>query len=428
MKSTRARRAVLGLLIFHYANSYMDRVAIAGAAPFMREELGLGEVGLGAVFAAFSLSYALFQLPWGWLADRFGPRRVLTVIVCFWSTFTMATAAAWNAGSLLAIRFLFGIGEAGGFPAATRAMSKWFPPSERGFTQGVTHTGARVGGAITLPLAVWIGHVSSWRVIFLVFGLIGLAWAVVWYRYYRDRPEDHPGVNATELATIRGVSKLTIPTRDGSGDGTTQPEVDRVPWRVLLRNRNMQLICVMYGGTVYTGWIYFSWFPTYLVETRGFGIVESGLYGSLPLWVGAIANSVGGWLSDRLVMLRGLRFGRRSVAITGLTAAVVFMMGGALAADSSTALILLILAAGALELTVGVSWAVTIDVGSQFPGTVSALMNSSGNLAGALSPLVFGILVAWIGSWAAPFILASALLLVSAVCWWWIDPERSVVE
>ncbi len=425
---------VLGLLIFHYANSYMDRVAIAGAAPLIRDELGLGEIGLGAAFTAFSLAYALFQLPWGWLADRFGPRRVLTAIVCFWSMFTMATAAAWNAGSLLVIRFLFGSGEAGGFPAATRAMSKWFPPSERGFAQGITHTGARVGGAITLPLVVWIAHAASWRVVFVAFGLIGLVWAAVWYRYYRDRPEDHPGVNALELAAIRSAAHVTRPRREASQDGFPQPDgggkegVDRVPWRRLLRNRNMQLICLMYGGAVYTGWIYFSWFPTYLVETRGFGIVESGLYGSLPLWAGAITNSLGGWLSDRLVRLRGLRFGRRSVAITGFAAAVVFMAGGALAADAWTALILLVLAAGALELTVGVSWAVTIDVGSRFPGTVSALMNSCGNLAGALSPLVFGILVARTGSWAAPFILASALLLVSAVCWTRIDPERPVVE
>lgn len=418
---TRARHVVLFLLVLHYGNTYMDRVAIAAAAPLIRVEFGMNEVMLGLVFSAFSISYALFQIPGGWLADRLGPRKVLTGIVGYWSVFTMATAAAWNVGSLIVIRFLFGTGEAGAFPAATRAFSRWLPSTERGFAQGITHSGARLAGAFTPPIVALMMVSWGWRSAFIIFGLSGFVWGAVWYWYYRDRPEDHPGVNAAELAIIQ------------AGIDQPDPEVaeevpEGVPWRMLLRSRNMWTICLMYFCYVYTFWIYLTWIPTYLVEARGFSLLESGIFAGLPLLAGAVTNTLGGWLSDRLSATRGLRFGRRLIAMIGFAAGVVFIIPGVLVDDPYLAVMFLTLAAAGLEFTTGVSWAVVIDVGHEYAGTVSALMNMFGNLGGAISPFLFGVLIAWTGRWELPFLIASVLCVVAGLLWFKIDPETSVLE
>lgn len=420
------------LLVLHYANTYMDRVAISQAAPILRGEFDLSQTELGIVFTAFTIAYALFQVPGGWLADRFGPRRVLTAIVCYWSVFTMLTAAAWSKTSLIAIRFLFGMGEAGAFPAATRAFSKWLPATERGFAQGITHSGARLAGALTPPLVALMITQWGWRSAFIVFGALGYVWGAAWYWYYRDRPEDHPKINEAELAVIRrGHKRDGEPARGeaaarATGAGTDEASVG-VPWRTLLGSSNMWVLCLMYFCYVYTFWIYLTWIPTYLVESRGFGLLASGVGAGLPLFAGAATNTLGGWISDRLSESRGLRFGRRVPAIAGFVMGAAFIVPGVLTESPYMAVVFLTLAAAGLEFTTGISWAAAIDVGEEQAGTVSAMMNMFGNLGGALSPLVFGILVDATGRWELPFLIASGLIVVAAIAWLKIDPERSVL-
>lgn len=438
LRPTRVRHTVLFLLVLHYANTYMDRVAIAAAAPMIQDEFAFDQITLGLIFSAFSLSYALFQIPGGWLADKFGPRRVLTAIVSYWSVFTILTAAAWNAASMLVIRFLFGVGEAGAFPAATRAFSRWLPSTERGFAQGITHSGARLAGAITPPIVAVMMVTWGWRSAFVVFGLMGFVWGAVWYWYYRDRPELHPGINDAELLVIREQQPASAEevVDEAPADVTTVadetavPESDgatRVPWKVLLSSRNMWLICLMYFCYVYTFWIYLSWLPTYLVESRGFSLLAGGIFAGLPLLAGAVTNTLGGWLSDRLSASRGLRFGRRVIAISGFVAGVIFIIPGVMVDSPIWAVVFLTLAAAGLEFTTGVSWAVVIDVGEEYAGTVSAMMNMFGNLGGTLSPFVFGVLVQVTGNWEIPFLIASGLCVVAGLLWLKIDPERSVL-
>lgn len=458
---TRVRHVVILLLVLHYANTYMDRVVIAQAGPALKGEFALSQTELGLVFTAFTLAYALFQVPGGWLADRFGPRRILTGIVSYWSVFTIATAAAWSKASLIAIRFLFGAGEAGAFPAATRAFSRWLPSAERGIAQGVTHSGARLAGAFTPPLVGLMIVQWGWRSAFVVFGLLGFVWGAVWYSYYRDEPEEHPRVNAAELAVIREqaapatkISPAAVLAADegatepapagadaaqeGGGGGDDSPAVapgeegaadeeSGVPWRILLRSRNMWLLSLMYLCYVYSFWIYLTWTPTYLVEERGFSIVGSGVGAGLPLFAGAVTNSVGGWVSDRLSAKKGLRIGRRLPAIGGFLAGAAFIVPGVLVADPYLAVASLTAAAAGLEFTTGVSWATAIDVGHEHAGTVSGMMNMMGNLGGALSPFLFGVLVDWTGRWELPFLIASVLIVVAALLWLRIDPERSVL-
>lgn len=457
-KPTRVRHVVIFLLVLHYANTYMDRVVIAQAGPSIRGEFGLSQTELGVVFTAFTLAYALFQVPGGWLADRFGPRKILTGIVSYWSIFTMGTAAAWNKTSLIAIRFLFGAGEAGAFPAATRAFSRWLPATERGIAQGVTHSGARLAGAFTPPLVGLMIVQWGWRSAFIAFGLLGFVWGAAWYWYYRDEPEDHPGVNEAELAVIREekapASKISPAAGILSGHGAAasdeadgadgedgpsgeveaaeppvevDPKEEGVPWRILLRSRNMWLLSVMYLCYVYSFWIYLTWTPTYLVEERGFGIVASGIGAGLPLFAGALTNSLGGWYSDRLSAKRGLKIGRRLPAIAGFLAGAAFIVPGVLVEDAYLAVAFLTLAAAGLEFTTGVSWATAIDVGHEHAGTVSAFMNMMGNLGGALSPFLFGVLVDWTGHWELPFLIASVMIVIAALLWLRIDPEKSVL-
>lgn len=436
---SRVRHVVLFLLILHYANTYVDRVAISQAAPHISDEFALSQTALGAVFSAFTLAYALFQVPGGWLADRFGPRKILTGIVSYWSVFTMGTAAAWNRTSLIVIRFLFGAGEAGAFPSATRAFSRWLPATERGFAQGITHSGSRLAAALTPPAVAFMMTTWGWRSAFLLFGALGFVWGAVWYWYYRDDPEDHPGVDDAELEVIRRGRKTKEAGSGPAGEAGGEPgaggdqrdgadDEEGVPWAILARSRNMWLIALMYFCYVYTFWIYLTWIPSYLVDERGMSIVGAGVGAGLPLLAGAVTNSLGGWVSDRLSARRGLRFGRRVPAIAGFAFGAAFIMPGILVDDPWIAVASLTLAAGGLEFTTGISWAVAIDVGEDFAGTVSAVMNMFGNLGGALSPLLFGFLVDVTGRWEVPFMIATALIVVACLLWFRIDPERSVLE
>src|SRR3984957_19849495 len=201
-RPTHVRYIVLSLTIAAYMITYIDRVVISSAVPSIQKEFGFSIVTMGWILSSFQWAYALFQIPGGWLGDRIGPRRALTLIVSWWSMFTCATIFAWSAGSMALIRFLFGMGEAGAFPIATRSLSRWMLPTERGFAQGITHAASRLGAALTPALVVMMMIRFGWRTPFFVFGLIGLGWSAAWYSYYRDTPSEHSHINPTERQLI----------------------------------------------------------------------------------------------------------------------------------------------------------------------------------------------------------------------------------
>ena len=414
---TSVRYRVLWMTVLLYAITYMDRVCMSAAAPVIRKELGFDTLTIGLVFSAFAWGYSLLQVPSGWLVDRIGPRRMLTAIVLWWSTFTMLTAAAWSVSSLMVIRFLFGVGEAGSFPSATRAFSRWLAISERGLAQGVTHSGSRLAGALTpLATAVLIGS-WGWRTAFGLFGAIGIVWAIIWFLWYRDRPEDHPGVSPEELAWIH------------SGKPHQKPHEATLSWKELLRSSNMWYVCWMYFCYGYVLWLFLNWLPTYFSEVRGFSLVKSGVYAGIPLLAGTATNALGGWWSDRIYVQTGnLRFSRQLVSLIGFSVAVAFVTLGILAKSPVMAILLMAIAVAGLELTTGVSWAIPLDIGQNHAGTVSGLMNMFGNMGGALSPIVFALLLETFHSWTPPFVLASLLCLVGGLLWFKIDPGLLVVK
>ena len=424
MEDTRrssGRWYILVLICVMYLITYLDRVNISTAAPVISKEFGFDRITLGVIFSAFVWAYAIFQVPGGWLSDRFGARPVLATIVAYWSVMTAATAAATGALSFIVIRFLFGVGEAGAFPGATRAMQLWYPRSERGFVQGITHSASRLGAAIAPPLVVLIMTNLGWRSVFYICGAAGLVWAVWWFISYRNLPEEHGMVNRAELGHIRGIDE-----KGQVKEAYIEKKAASVPWGTLLKSPNMWAIMCAYFTYVYCLWIFLSWLPSYLVDFRHFTLLKVGIFASLPLFAGVIGDTVGGLATDWLLKTTGnTKFARRSVAIVGMIGCCVFIVPAALTADAYTAVYCLTAAMFFLECTIGPSWAVPMDVGGKYSGTVSGMMNMAGNIGGALSPLVFGFLVQY-GNWQAPFIVAAALLVAGSAVWaFWLDPKEA---
>ncbi len=411
---TRARHAVVAWTLAVAAIAYLDRVCISTAAPVIRADLGLSDGQMGLVFSAFTLAYALFEVPSGWFADRFGARLTLTRIVVWWSLLTATTGFAWGFLSLLVIRFLFGVGEAGMFPASARAFARWLPRGERGRAFGLAIMTAALGGALTQPLVVVLLERTSWRAAFVVFGSVGVVWAIGWWRWFRDEPADHPAVNAAELDLIVA----------GRGE---IPHFESVPWRLVTRNRTLLALCLMYGAAIYGWYFYLTWLPTYLLRARGFDLSRVGWFAALPLLSIAGGVFLGGWASDRLVERLGPRRGRRAAGLVGFPLAAVAAVTAVLTPSPGLSAWLFAAAAGLAALGVAPAWAVCVEVGGAHSGVVSGAMNMFGNLGGALSPLVIGFSLERFGSWQAPLLSVAALYVVAAILWLAIDPSRRIV-
>jgi len=411
---SRARAGVLLFAFLLAVVTYLDRVCISAAAPFISDELHLTTIEMGQVLSAFALAYSLFEIPSGWLVDIVGPRRVLTRIVLWWSGFTMLTGAATGYQSLVATRFLFGAGEAGAFPSMTRSLSRWFPQRERGKANGVMFFGSRVGGMLSVPVALVLINRWGWRLSFVIVGGVGLVWAAAWFAWYRDRPSQHPAVSASELAWI----EQDRPRQNGPGEHEA-----RTPWRALLRSRNLYAICAMYFTYGYGLYFYFTWLPTYLIRVLGFGKEDAGLLAGLPFFCAGVANLTGGWLTDVLARTRGLRTARSQLGFTSFLTGAALTFASTLVENSMAKAVLLAVALGSVDLALSACWAVCLDVGGAHAGVVTGCMNTFSNLGGVLTPLVVAYSVDRWQSWTFPFYVTAIVYATGAVIWLGIDPE-----
>ncbi|MGI8783346.1 MAG: MFS transporter [Acidobacteriota bacterium] len=412
---SRARYKVIWFAVTLAIITYIDRVCMSQAAPTISRELQLTPVQMGYAFSAFAWAYALFEIPGGWLGDYLGPRRVLMRIVISWSVFTAATGWAWNSASLMVTRFLFGAGEAGCFPNLTKAFTTWLPTHERVRAQGFMWFSARWGGAFTPLLVVLVFKYMSWRWAFFLFGSLGIIWAVIFYRWYRDNPRDHPQVNAAELELLKGAE------RTASGHGN-------VPWMKFLKSGTVWLLWAQYFCISYGWYFYITWLPTYLQDARGLSFQKSALLAGLPLFFGGLGSLFCGLVSPPLARRTGnLGLVRRMMAFTGCAAAGVLLIWSIRLESAILAMVVMGLASFSNDLVMPGAWGACMDVGGKYAGTLSGSMNMMGNFAGGVAPIVVGYLLqSSQGNWAVTFYLAAAIYFLGAVCWLFIDPVTSL--
>ena len=403
---------MLLVLCVMYFVAYVDRVNIAVAAPLMRRDLALTPIELGVVFSAFAYPYAAMQIAGGWAADRFGPRRVLAILSLLWAAATMLTGISRGAASLVACRLLLGVGEGGAFPAATRAFTWWLPARERGFAQGITHSFARLGGAVTPPIVLAIVARYSWRASFFVLGAASAAWTLLWTATFRDRPDDHPWVSGGELAEIHGGARL-------------QTSRERTPWRQIVRRMWLAtLVDFCYGWSL---WVFLTWLPSYLAEARGLAIERVAFAAMLPFLAGVVSDTLGGVLSDAIYGRTGnLRLARRTLLVAGLGGAFVFLVPAVATTSAARAVVFLAAAFFFLELANAVLWTLPLDIAGAHAGTAGGMMNAGFGVAGMISPVVFGLLIQRTGRYELPLLVSAALLLAGAIGSLRIDPTRTI--
>ncbi|GIW90377.1 MAG: MFS transporter [Pirellulaceae bacterium] len=390
-RPSRARWVVLGWLCSLSFLLYVDRVCIGQAEQAIREELQLTKAQMSWVFGAFTLAYGLFEVPTGHWGDRFGSRRVLVRIVLWWTAFTALTGAAFNWITLVAVRFLFGAGEAGAFPNTARVVTRWFAPAERGFVRGAVMTMSFLGAAVAPVLAALLIELVGWRATFVVFGTAGVFWAWGFYQWFRDDPADHPSVNTAELAHIRG------PFEDAEKAGDrTAGHVPRqsLSWKRVLLSSNTWLM----GGvmTVFSVEFYtiFQWFPTYVKETRMAGELLSGAYTGVVMAAGAAGCLLGGLFVDWVNRRTAERnWTRRLCGAVPLGLAALATAG---LSQARTDLQTVACCAAALfftEFAVPNWWTIVAEISGRHGAALWGLMNSMGALGVILVTLAVGYYV-----------------------------------
>jgi MFS transporter, ACS family, glucarate transporter len=417
-KTTRVRWFLIFWLFVLSAVSYLDRVNLSIAAGSIADAYNLTDVQLGPVFSALVAGYALFQTVGGYLADRFGPRRVLTAGVVWWGIFTALTALvpADIAGALflfIAVRFLLGAGEAVIYPAANQFIARWIPVRERGIANGWIFAGVGAGAGLTPPLITYFMIHYGWRSSFWVCAVIGFAAGAIWFLAARDTPSEHPRVSAAELSSIQ--SGLTLSTQD-SGESL-------IPWKRVVRSREVWAVTISYFCYGYVAWIFFSWFYRYLAKVRGLNLKASAFYSMLPFLAMLVCCLIGGAVNDRLTKWRGPRLGRCGLAAIAMAIAGIFIALGSQVQGVRLASVVLAGGAGALYLSQSSFWAVTADIAGASAGSVSGFMNMGGQIGGALT----GSLTPWIAAhygWTASFLVAASLSVLGGLTWLWVDPVK----
>jgi ACS family glucarate transporter-like MFS transporter len=411
------------------AVSYLDRVNISIAGGSIVDAYHLTDVQLGKVFSALVAGYALFQTLGGYLADRFGPRRVLAGGVIWWGIFTAMTALVPPniSGALIlfvTVRFLLGAGEAVIYPAANQFVARWIPVRERGIANGWIFAGVGAGAGLTPPLITYLMIHYGWRSSFWVCSVIGFLAGAVWFIAARDTPAEHPRVSASELAAIQ--SGLAVaPTNPQSSAAEGDPARTLVSWTRTLRSKEVWAVSVSYFCYGYVAWIFFSWFYRYLAKVRGLDLKTSSFYSMLPFLAMLVCCLLGGTINDRLTKWKGPRLGRCGLAAFAMALAGVFLAFGSQVQGVRLASVVLAGGAGALYLSQSSFWSLTADIAGGSAGSVSGFMNMGGQIGGAVT----GSLTPWIAArygWTASFLVAAALCLVGALSWLVVNPVKTL--
>jgi ACS family glucarate transporter-like MFS transporter len=423
-RPTAVRWQILTILSLIMVVTAFGRLNLGIAGKSIQEEFDLSTQAMGWIFGAFAFGYALFQIPSGWAADRFGPRRTLTLAILWWATLTIAMNAvpflalrlslnlAWTFG---VIRFLTGLGEAASYPNANRIVAFWTTKSERGIGSSLLLGGVGAGGVMAPALFAATMQRWGWRSSFLVSGILAVIVAVTWFFFSTNRPEEHAGVNAAELEIL---------TADRRSDRVTYAST-KTPWRNILFNRSVWGLLISYFFHGYTPFIYFTWFFIYLTRVRGLTIAKGGLWATTPFIAMTILSPIGGWLSDRAVQRYGVKRGRQSTVWIGMTTSALLLWIGSRTGNNTTAILLLAGAAGFSNFAAPSWWASCIDLAPNHSGSLSALMNTCANSAGGIAPVLTGYIATNFG-WIRALDFAALMSFSAGVVWIFVDASNNV--
>lgn len=407
----KKKNIILVMLVLLGMVTFLDRINISVAGSSIMHDLNLSPSEWGWVQSAFILSYGLMQIPMGALGDRFGHRSILALIVLWWSAFTAFTGLAGGLASLLVIRFMFGIGEAGSSPCSTGVISRWFEKEEVGKAQGYVWAASRMGGALTpfvvIPVMMWVG----WRSAFYLLGALGVVWAVVWYGCYRE---------GEGIRRVRENSQMQETTQKAPSLTSHLSQ--------LTSSKQFWLLCGMYFFYAFGSWFFFSWFPTFMELGRGFDKTELTYAVAVPFVMSMAGNIAGGHLTDKLSRRYGIRIGRKALGSTSLAVSAVCMFLAAFIPGKMAVFVFLSLCFGIFDLMLPSAWALCIDLGKQHAGTLSGAMNTAGNIGGFCCGILFGQLVQASGNYNLPLYMIAVMLIVSAVLFAFINPEKPILK
>lgn len=393
--SGKKHQQVLAFLVVLAVITFLDRIAISVAAARMQADLHIQTNRWGWILGAFVLSYGLFEIPTGALGDRLGPRRVLTRIVWWWSAFTALTGMMTGFSGLLVTRFLFGVGEAGAYPNISAALARWFPARSRAQAQGWIWGASRLGGALAPLIVVPLQIAVGWRATFVLLGVVGVTWGILWFVWYKEPP-----------------GSVVVHTKTN--------------WKELLTSRQMQLLFTMYWCYGWGPWFYFSWYPSYLVRMAHVSEKEMGVYSALPYLLGVIGNLAGGVVFDRVTERRGIRFAGRLIGGGSLFCCAVLMLGMTQIHDKIPLVIVSALGFGVGDFMVPAAWAVAMNMGGARAGTVTGAMNTAGQIGGFVCSVMAGYLVQATGSYNAPVIVVACVLIVAAISFSRVDGSKRI--
>jgi MFS transporter, ACS family, glucarate transporter len=406
--SRQQRRAVIAAVVVVSFLTILARAGISGAKLEMARDLSIDDVTFGLVFGAFALGYAVFMVPCGLLADRWGPRKSLTLSVFFWSLFTLCTGLTTGIAALIAVRFLFGLAEAGVFPQATRALHNWTLPQQRGLALGLLNMGSRLGAAFGVAMTPISVERFGWRESFVVLGIVGAIWAAIWFCWFRDRPGKDSG---TESSFSFKANQNTLAVAR-----------EKLPLRSFLSSRNFYLITYQYFASQFTFFICLTWLLPFAKTRYGITTGAAGFYASIPLYCGALAMWIGGTAVDQIYKAGRWKLSRVMPPLAGFALATLAMLPAPFMHSVGWFIACFALTTFGLDLTVSASWTVCCDVGGKYSGTLSASMNTAGALGSLASSFLFPVLIKWAGNVTIYFCVAALLNVTALVCWKYIEP------
>jgi MFS family permease len=411
----RATTMVLVMLCLMYGITYIDRVNVSTAAAVFRKELNISNSDYGWIFSAFAWPYLVFQIIGGWVGDRFGARRALAIAGVIWASATILFGLVGSVAGMIVARVMLGFGEGATFPVATRAMSDWTPAGKRGFAQGITHSAARLGNALTPPLIAWLILLVTWRGSFVIMGLISFVWVLVWGLYFRDNPRDHPAITAPEIARLPKFR-----TRE---DRKKEP----TPWgRLFRRMLPVTIVYFCYGWTL---WLFLAWIPQYFLQSYQLNLRDSAIFAAGVFFGGVVGDSLGGIVSDRIYeKTKDRNKARRNLVVIGFIGSLLCTLPILFVHNITWAAICLSAGFFFSEFTIGPMWAIPMDIAPRYAGTASGIMNSGSALAAIISPVIAGYVIDRTGVWELPFIGSIGLLLLGSVLAFWMHPDRELDE